>query len=747
MMRQTKKLEELHKNALKQFDDIYDVVQEEREQCVEDRRFCTIQGAQWEGPLSEQYANKPKFEVNKVHLSVIRIINEYRNNRITVNFTARKPQDDRLSELSNGLYLADLQDSDAQEAFDNAFEEACQGGFGAYRLRAEYEDEYDDENEAQRIRFEPIFDADSTVFFDPDSKRKDKSDAKYCFVLNSMTPDAFRDAYGDDPDSWDKDEMGYNYDWNRPDVVYVAEYYKVEEEAEWLVTFEDVMGKEERHWESELEEQDIIDMESIGTVEVSRRKIKQRKIHKYLLSGGSVLEDCGCIAGRELPIIPVYGKRWMIDGIERCMGHVRLSKDAQRLKNMQLSKLGEMAALSSMEKPILTPEQIAGHQVMWSEDNIKDYPYLLINPMTDAEGNNINSGPVSYTKPASIPPSMAALLQITEEDMKDILGRPENGEQIQSHLSGKAVELIQMRLDMQTYIYMSNYADARKRDGKVWISMAKDLYIEDDREMKVVSPEGGAKMKKIMVTRVGEAGGVEVSSIDKSDFDVNVDVGPSSNSMRENIVMQATNMLQYTQDPVTQQILSNFAMMNMEGDGISTLREHFRKNLVKMQVLPPTEDDMEEMQLNPEQPSPQDQYALAEAQRAEGEAAKYRADTVQTIADAELKKAQAQKILFEMQQEGQPSPEAPEAKDWKEDELYLEAQKTVRELEIKEREVALKEQEMELRRREFALREQEQVAKLAEIGSRINGDFEENHSTATGVAEDVEDSVEDVQGE
>jgi hypothetical protein len=89
------------------------------------------------------------------------------------------------------------------------------------------------------------------------------------------------------------------------------------------------------------------------------------------------------IAGRCIPIIPVYGKRWVVDGIERCMGHVRLAKDAQRLKNTLLSWLAEMAMRFDIEKPILTPEQIAGHAVMWAEDNIKKYPYLLRNAMTD----------------------------------------------------------------------------------------------------------------------------------------------------------------------------------------------------------------------------------------------------------------------------------------------------------------------------------------------------------------------------
>jgi hypothetical protein len=53
--------------------------------------------------------------------------------------------------------------------------------------------------------------------------------------------------------------------------------------------------------------------------------------------------DEGFIAGRCIPIVPFYGKRWVVDGIERCMGHVRLAKDAQRLKNTLLSWLADMA--------------------------------------------------------------------------------------------------------------------------------------------------------------------------------------------------------------------------------------------------------------------------------------------------------------------------------------------------------------------------------------------------------------------
>ncbi len=71
------------------------------------------------------------------------------------------------------------------------------------------------------------------------------------------------------------------------------------------------------------------------------------------VSGGKVLEDAGYIAGKNIPIVVVYGKRWFVDNIERCMGAVRLAKDAQRLKNMQLSKLGEISQAVAEQTKLL----------------------------------------------------------------------------------------------------------------------------------------------------------------------------------------------------------------------------------------------------------------------------------------------------------------------------------------------------------------------------------------------------------
>lgn len=651
-MSKEQQLANIHADALAEFDKIQSALRDERLQCLQDRRFYSIAGAQWEGPLGQQFENKPKFEVNKIHLSVIRIINEYRNNRITVDFIPKEgAENDKLADTCNGLYRADEQDSCAQEAYDNAFEEAVGGGFGAWRLRAEYEDEEDPEDERQRIRIEPIFDADSSVFFDLNAKRQDKSDAKRCFVLTSMTREAYKEEYGDDPASWPKTVHQHEFDWLTPDVVYVAEYYRIEERGETVHIWQTLDGEEERYTDADFEADDGLEEKlfAIGSKKVREKRIKAKKVHKYLLSGAKILEDGGYLAGKCIPIIPMYGKRWFIDNVERCMGHVRLSKDAQRLKNMQLSKLGEISALSSVEKPILTPEQIAGHQVMWAEDNIKNYPYLLINPITDMNGQTVVGGPVAYTKPPQIPPAMAALLQITEQDMQDLLGNQQAGEEMQPNMSGRAVELIQNRLDMQTFIYMSNMSTSIKRSGEVWLSMAKDVFVESGRKMKSVGKQGEIQSVELLKPMVNQETGEIETENDLADarFDVAVEVGPSSSSKRAATVRALTGMAAITDDPETKQVLGAMAMLNMEGEGISEVRDYFRGKLLRMGVVKPTEEEAQQLAAAAQnaQPSPNDLYLQSAAEAEQARAVKARADTVLTVAKADETRAKTMETI------------------------------------------------------------------------------------------------------
>lgn len=644
----------IHEDALREFDRVQTAQRDERLQCLEDRRFYSIAGAQWEGPAGELFDNKPRFEINKTHLAVIRVINEYRNNRVSVMFEAKDGQDgDELADTCAGLYRADERDSGAEEAYDNAFEEACGGGMGAWRLRTCYEDDDDDEDERQRIRFEPIHDADSCVFFDLDAKRQDKSDAKKCWVLIPYTPEAYKEQFNDDPATWDKSIFNTQFDWCQPDLVWVAEHYRIEEYTETVKVFRGLLGEEKRVKRSEelADPHMISGLEARGYHQVREKKVERRRVHKYLMSGTGILEDCGVIAGKYIPIIASFGKRWVVDGAERCQGHVRLAKDAQRLVNMLTSWLAEVASNSPVEKPILAPAQIKGHETMWAQDGIENYPYLLANPLEDANGQIVAAGPVGVKSPPKIPEAIAALAQLVGVDLKELLGNQEAGEEMRSNISQGVVELVQQRLDMQVFIYMDNHKKAVRHCGRVWLSMMKDIAVEESRRMKTVATDG--QVGTVVINEPGwdPDAGTEITRNDMSSatFDVVADVGPSSSSKRAATLRAVTSMSAITDDPEMKQALQLVGLENLEGEGLAGLRKWARRKGIRLGIVEPNDEEKAQLaqEMATAQPDPQQELLRAAANQADADAALSRAGTVDKIASAQLKLAQTDKTVAE----------------------------------------------------------------------------------------------------
>jgi len=271
-------------------------------------------------------------------------------------------------------------------------------------------------------------------------------------------------------------------------------------------------------------------------------------------------------------------------------------------------------------------------------------------------------------------------LQITETDMQEILGNQQQAEIMQPNMSGKAVELIQNKLDMQTFIYLSNFAKAVKRCGEVWLSMAREIYVEPNRKMKAIQTTGEPRtveLAKPMVNK--ETGAIETDNdIADAKFDVAVDVGPSTTSRRAAVVRAITGMMQITQDPETIQILGSMAMMNMEGEGLSEMQQYFRKKLLKLGVLEPNEEEAqamaEELQAMQDQPDPQKELSDALAMEAKAKASLAMANSEKSLAQAEESRANTIVKLtgIGMDEDAAASPSAPPPRDEK-TELELEA--------------------------------------------------------------------------
>lgn len=651
---------DLHALSLRQFRAGMESTMDERDQSVEDRAFHQVAGAQWTGPLEDQWENKPRLEINKVQQAMLRIFNAYRANRMDVLFAPRdgSPADDLCDAISS-LFRADEADSCAEEGWDNAFDETAAGGVGAIRLRAcyvddeDYGDEAGEDDERQQLRWEPIFEADRNVVWDADSKLADKSDAKHVFVLTAMTHDGYKEEYGEDPASWPLSLEKWQWQWTTQDVVYVAEKYELEQVRDTIEFWRNLASGDEKRFRKSLTDMHEGWREKMrieGWKLDRSKRVSRRRVHKWLMNGSHIIQDCGYIAGKCLPVIQEYGKRAFIEDQERWSGHVRLAKDAQRVKNVMVSKLTEIAGRNSIEKPIVHPEEIKGYEQMWADDNITDYPYLVLNPLKDVSGNPIYGRQLSYTKPPNIPPALAALLQITDEDLKEILGNQQQAEQLQPNMSAQLMELVQTRIDEQCSIYIDGLKKAKKRAGEVWLSAAREIYVEEGRKLKGID-RSGEKRQIVVGKQTVDDRGVRVAQFDLSEGDlgVEVEVGPTTRSRRVAIVRVLIELLSAVDDPEDKKVLVAMILANMEGEGLGDMRKYFRRRLIKMGVVEPTPEEQAKLDKEAanQPPDPNAEYLKAAAGQADAEAKQATAGVLLKIAQADKAGAEAAKIKSE----------------------------------------------------------------------------------------------------
>jgi hypothetical protein len=342
-------------------------------QCLQDRRFYSIAGAQWEGPLGEQFENKPKFEFNKVHLAVIRIINEYRNNRITVDFTPKDGAEDKLADTCDGLYRADEKACTAEEAYDNGFEEASAAAMAPGACAPVYEDE-----ETTTTTGSASHGADlrrRLVRVLRPRRQAPGQGRREALLRADALPDGLRGGVRPRPDDLAEGDHAHGVRLGHARHRVGGRAVPRRGDESQTFTSSAAWTTAQRHEgartpSSKPTRSCSTSCRRPASARCARSVVKRRRVHKYILSGLKI-EDDGELHRRQVhPGHPFYGKRWVVDGVERCMGHVRLAKDAQRLMNTLLSWLAEMAGRFDIEKPIFTPEQIAGHATMWARDNI-----------------------------------------------------------------------------------------------------------------------------------------------------------------------------------------------------------------------------------------------------------------------------------------------------------------------------------------------------------------------------------------
>jgi hypothetical protein len=648
------KLREVHARALRRFEECASATREQREKSLEARRFVSIPGAQWEGPWGDQFEQSIKVEVNKVARALRKIETDYRANRVIPDFRPDgKEADQSTADMLDGLHRADSYRFKSQQARDNACFEAFSGGFGAYRLTNEWDDEDDPQNDYQRVNPAAIVvDADQSVFFDIAARLYDKADARFAFLRAEYTREGYEEEFDQSPSDFPEGVPHKLRDWFRPETVAVAEYYEREDSRETLLILTNPVSKEERRiWQNTLDRGAIAGFKADGW-QVRKQVRKRSRVHKYILSGAEVLKDCGYIIGSRIPIVPVYGQRYFIDGVERWKGCVQDKMDPQRLYNSNVSKLAETNSLSPREIPIFAADQMPPHLAdKWARMNIDRHPYALIEPLRDETGAMVAMGPVGKVEPPNVPPVLAALIQISNQDVQEDL--EDGADTVKANTSAEAMDIAATRVDAKSAIYLDNVRQSVQCEGEIYLGMACEVYVEEGREVETMTEDGNYGNETLKVMRTDKTGtAAQANDLERGRYKVLASVTEATATRRDKTVR---TMLQTAEVAVTagDQELAQAALItavaNQDGEGTDEFKAWNRKRGLGMGLFEPSKEEAEEIKAQQEAAGQEvDPMAeLAQAQSADfiASAQKKQVEAVKVAADTELAKAKTVETL------------------------------------------------------------------------------------------------------
>lgn len=610
---------------LTKFDRDWTASDEARTEATNDLFFSRV--SQWDDWLSDYTTLQYRGQFDVVRPVVRKLVAEMRQNPIDVMFKPKDGASPDAADILMGMYRTDMRHNTAKISVNVAVREQIEAGIGAWRLVTEYEDQ-DPTSNNQIIRRVPIHEACSHVVWDANSKQMDKSDAKHCTLISALSKDgwsAFAEEYGldeDDMPDFQSPSSNWIFPWTTSNVYYIAEYYEVEEKKELVFIYQDPMtGEPVSYFKRDIS--DVIDeLADKGMVKIGERKVKRRRVYKTLLTQSAILKDRELIAGEHIPIVPVFGE-WSFAGDKEVYeGVVRLTKDGQRLRNMIMSFNADTVARTPKKKPFFNPEQIAGYEHMYSGND--DYPYYLLN-RTDENSNDLPPAPIAYMENPEVPQANAYMLEAATNAVREVADTGVDAAAAGGQVAFDTVNQLNMRSDLETYVFMDNLATAMRRDGEIYSSIVNDIY-DVPRTVSMTLEDGSEKEVQLMTQVIDFQSAKSVTLNDvRGRYETYTDIGPSFQSMKQQNRSEIADLLTKVQQgtPEYQMLLLQYFTL-LDGKGVEMMREYANRQLVTMGLKKPE--------------TPEEQQWLAEAQQAQ----QSQQDPNALIAQAQVIAAQAE---------------------------------------------------------------------------------------------------------
>jgi len=600
-----------------------------RQQGLEDLKFVSA-GEQWPVELqnSRNLESRPILTINKLDGYCRQVTNQQRQQRPRIKVHGMNNQANaKTAEVIEGICRHIEVQSNADNAYDTAFDYAVRMGWGYIRLITKY---VSDDSFDQEIYIDAV-DNPFTVYFDPNSTRIDGNDAERCLITTMISKEKFKVMYPgfDDGNGTSFSQRGTGdsqSEWITKEDIRVAEYYYVVMEKAKLYLLSD--GTTQYADGKDF----FARVEAAGLTIENERESYKRTVKYKKLTAIEVIEERDW-PSKYIPIVPVYGRHVVVGDKRHKFGIVRHAKDAQRMYNFWQTTITESVALAPKAKWLMAEGQDEGHENEWAAANVKSFP-LLRYKQTDIDGNQAPAP--QRLQPEPPPAGVMAASQAINQDIATLMGIFDPSQQLPGNISGKALNGQQQQVDLTNFDFYDNLTKSIAHVGKIILDLVPKIY-DTQRVMRIIGDDGKPDLVTINEAKQDEQGVYQVMhDMTVGQYDVVMETGPGYNSKREAAVEAMMPLLNGNQQLFG--IAGDLVFRNMDFPGAETIADRLAASNPLAQIdeksdIPP-QVQMQLMQAKKQVQEMQQQMQamqLAIKQRQDIEQVKQDAETKRTL--------------------------------------------------------------------------------------------------------------------
>lgn len=597
-----------HSSVIESLKKAQEAEREVREVAREVRRFLNEPDGQWEDNVASKMLGRPRYTFDRCNDIVDDIAGEIEQ----ADFDIRvKPSGgDATKDIAktfDGLIRNIENLSNARDVFNASAREMVSSGFDAWRVTQRWGD---NNTFDQDLYIDEIPDAIDRVWFDPDSKKQTREDAKFCFVLNSLGNDEYKEKFPKGSGmsvSTDSSVSSSSFGTGH-DVVVIGEFiFKTQKKTRIVELSNGSVVIDDENYQKVKDE-----YAARGVSEKRSRFRMLDVIKKRFFDANGWLTDVEETVFDYLPVVPTYGNFKVVDNKIVFWGVISKKMDAQRVYNYTESRKVEEGALAPLEKIVATNEQVGAHAHAWAKLNTSKDPLIQYEhqegqpPPYKLGGAQINPGLESVSNSAlQNLQSTAGLDRLTGEPL--------------GLRSGTAVELEQNKGDTRNYKYTASQEIAICHTAKLLVRAIPKTY-DTERQVRILNEDQSFDMVMLNQEIFDEETKTKVKQNDLSVglYDVTCDVGPAFKNRQSETIAALNELFQI--DPSLLQEGKDIYLNNITTPGADQLAERARARMLLEGAIPEEQMTDEEKEKLANLPEPErDPVAIALEREADNE--------------------------------------------------------------------------------------------------------------------------------